>query len=813
LFIADAEENFALRFKFALTEFDNSTQEQFDDQQRFCVLLSYDENWSEENVIFTLDSDDTVTNDHEISIELPQSEDGFRIAFYAESDDADISGVKEIFIDDLRIEYEDVSYAEIVNEQIALEDNHVQLFWDKPSSSKISKLTATDDMYTSLNNVGFLESQLMVGNQQSCGIICRTMMKFDLNGINVDNLISAELNVKQFYAPGCIPATDISVYAITEEWNENSWDHNTHVAHSEQVWATVMYDETGWHTDDFTNLVTAWLNEDIPNHGFVMVAEDACAAGKLFSKDSADEANHPYLMIEESQTSAQRDLAEILSYEVYRNGGLISTITDEDVTEYQDEDLAPGEYSYSVKTVYEEYTTAGVDFPAVTITAPPVIAVDVADVEVTLSENSTGISSFNISNSGERDLTYSIVMSSDRSRAVGDVLDSWEVPSEILNPWGLGFDKDSETIWLSDIMPTGGNSSQLTEVSKTGEFIREIECPWIQLWIADMVVTDDYIYAMEVTGGGNEQIRKIDKESGELLTSISGEWSGDVTHAIALDEATNEFYISGWWQSQIFHVDSEGNTINTFSTENYPNIAGLAWNANGNGGTGSLWATGTNPYKLYEINPENGEILQSLPTYDDLAMYGLEAGEDGSLWMVNTQQRMVFNIDSGEFLAEVDWLETTPDNGIVGGGSSEEIVLSFNSEGLEQGSYEAYVKINHNAESEAVIIPVTLTVDGTSTGDDSPVAVTELRGNYPNPFNPVTTISFSLKHSEKVELTVYNVRGQKVKSLLNENLPAGSHKVEWNGTDSSDKRVSSGIYFYRMESESYTANKKMILMK
>ncbi|MCD4796550.1 MAG: T9SS type A sorting domain-containing protein [Candidatus Cloacimonetes bacterium] len=93
---------------------------------------------------------------------------------------------------------------------------------------------------------------------------------------------------------------------------------------------------------------------------------------------------------------------------------------------------------------------------------------------------------------------------------------------------------------------------------------------------------------------------------------------------------------------------------------------------------------------------------------------------------------------------------------------------------------------------------------------------TELLGNYPNPFNPSTTISFSLttESTEHTELTIYNLKGQIVKILVNEKMSAGNHSVVWNGTDEKNQPVSSGIYFYRMRNDGrYTSTKKMILLK
>jgi hypothetical protein len=101
----------------------------------------------------------------------------------------------------------------------------------------------------------------------------------------------------------------------------------------------------------------------------------------------------------------------------------------------------------------------------------------------------------------------------------------------------------------------------------------------------------------------------------------------------------------------------------------------------------------------------------------------------------------------------------------------------------------------------------------TSTGGDLIPAITELEGNYPNPFNPSTKISFALSEPGNVTLEVYNIKGEKVKTLFEGELNAQYHSVEWNGKDANQKPVSSGIYFYKMKTANYSAMKKMILMK
>ena len=97
------------------------------------------------------------------------------------------------------------------------------------------------------------------------------------------------------------------------------------------------------------------------------------------------------------------------------------------------------------------------------------------------------------------------------------------------------------------------------------------------------------------------------------------------------------------------------------------------------------------------------------------------------------------------------------------------------------------------------------------------LGIVKFNGNYPNPFNPTTTFSYSLAIEAKVELTIFNIKGQKIKTLVSENQTAGIHQVMWNGTDDHNKKVSTGIYFSQFDSNydegDYTSVKKIILLK
>jgi hypothetical protein len=93
-----------------------------------------------------------------------------------------------------------------------------------------------------------------------------------------------------------------------------------------------------------------------------------------------------------------------------------------------------------------------------------------------------------------------------------------------------------------------------------------------------------------------------------------------------------------------------------------------------------------------------------------------------------------------------------------------------------------------------------------------------LSQNFPNPFNPATTINYQLPEASSVTITIYNTLGQEVKRLVNEQQIAGYYSVQWNGTNHDNRSVSSGMYIYRIEAaggkgSKFTQVKKMVLLK
>lgn len=132
-------------------------------------------------------------------------------------------------------------------------------------------------------------------------------------------------------------------------------------------------------------------------------------------------------------------------------------------------------------------------------------------------------------------------------------------------------------------------------------------------------------------------------------------------------------------------------------------------------------------------------------------------------------------------------------------------------ENMAAGTYSYYVVANYYgnlSEPSSTII-----IDHTSIGENIVSNITRLC-NHPNPFNPSTTIEYSIQNDSKVELSIFNIKGQKVKQLVNEQISAGQRSINWNGDDDFGKSVSSGIYYYMLNvNGKIEAVKKCLLLK
>jgi len=150
----------------------------------------------------------------------------------------------------------------------------------------------------------------------------------------------------------------------------------------------------------------------------------------------------------------------------------------------------------------------------------------------------------------------------------------------------------------------------------------------------------------------------------------------------------------------------------------------------------------------------------------------------------------VQRLDDGSTL--IGWGAANPSVTLLNQNDSTIMEMSF-----DPGVY------SYRAYAYASQIPTAVS----SSGAGLPVK-TALFQNYPNPFNPSTIISFTLPGKTFVSLKVFDILGKEAASIVSEEMPAGSYNRQWNAAN-----ISSGIYFYRLQTGSFTETKKMILLK
>jgi len=168
-------------------------------------------------------------------------------------------------------------------------------------------------------------------------------------------------------------------------------------------------------------------------------------------------------------------------------------------------------------------------------------------------------------------------------------------------------------------------------------------------------------------------------------------------------------------------------------------------------------------------------------------------------------------------------LTVTPANGTVATNASQVITVNFDAQGLAEGSYQGQLSITSNGGSRNV--PVRITVSNSVKVDElrnEAPRVFVLEQNYPNPFRSAarTVISFQLPVRSAVTAVIYNMNGQLVKQVANNEFAGGRHNLEWDATDEGGRRVANGVYVYVIKAvpstsswQAFTAQRKLVVMK
>ncbi len=328
-----------------------------------------------------------------------------------------------------------------------------------------------------------------------------------------------------------------------------------------------------------------------------------------------------------------------------------------------------------------------------------------------------------------------------------------------------------------------------------------------------------------------------DQNNGEILTidavtgtgTIIGPSLFDGVKSISIDPATGTIYglISGALGAEIVKVNSGSGDSHLLFTLNLPQMASIEFDTSGT--LYGILRTG----ELYTINLSNGTyslVVDAVSIYSGIAFHPLT----NELWATSASNVGV-NVDA---VFKVDL--TTGDTTIIGhtglGKRTNDIVFDEDGELLygiigSDSEVNEFVDISTTNGTGTVIGSTGFnhilglayeetgitSVEGENNSDEIPSDFL-LKQNYPNPFNPSTTIEFSLPVSSKIKLVIYNMLGQQVSVLFDEQRSSGNYYEVWNASDVNGKKLSSGIYLYKLQAvgidgTEFQGTKKMIIIK
>jgi hypothetical protein len=192
----------------------------------------------------------------------------------------------------------------------------------------------------------------------------------------------------------------------------------------------------------------------------------------------------------------------------------------------------------------------------------------------------------------------------------------------------------------------------------------------------------------------------------------------------------------------------------------------------------------------------------------------------------NPPRNASFSIDAG--VVKLDWIAPDLETNTIDFLESynvyrDDIAIAtdisdmfFNDENVDDGqTYTYHITANYECGLESEPSNILVVYIQPTADREAPSIKTTLIGNYPNPFNPTTSILFSVDSSSNtpVSISIYNIRGQLVRSLVDDVYASGEHSVVWNGTDNNGTSVGSGIYFYRFTAGDHVQTRKMIMIK
>lgn len=480
-------------------------------------------------------------------------------------------------------------------------------------------------------------------------------------------------------------------------------------------------------------------------------------------------------------------------------------------------------------TIIEDQTTT-VDFALL----HPEFNVDVEQFTYQLMQDSTVETGMNLSNDGNGTLwfnskyVYLLNNRDEQDEPWGDPLLMWNV-SEVTEDLRIRSIAYIGEQWFV----AGSNNGSDTEnyfyiFDRWGEYVDRIQQPIDGYGVRDMQYFDGYIYATSSTNA----IHKINPENGELVYSLEAPGNSLTNLAVSTDGHIWTADMSNYLFEMVERPDSTLELIQSFGALLNPSNGervrrnGLAWFRDDPDGFNLYLYTNDEmeddsdhpDILVYKFNPRTGEvrIVTDFP--------GLDRNDQGRLGCTITPKwnnlvwvfAAAIDNPGGDKIAVFElapnssWIDYSPRADTLYATEDTTVSITINTTDLDWGEYGVVIEFKHNADDGVMRLPIDLEVGPFAIpGDEEelPLEYT-LDQNWPNPFNPSTGISYSLKESGLVTLQVFDMTGRKIADLVDQDQPAGNYRITFDGDN-----LPAGLYFYRLEAGAFTSTKKMVLMK
>ena len=328
-------------------------------------------------------------------------------------------------------------------------------------------------------------------------------------------------------------------------------------------------------------------------------------------------------------------------------------------------------------------------------------------------------------------------------------------------------------------------------------------------WPQDIVFLEEQNVVL-ISNLNSGRITKYNSSTGEYIGNFATGISGPTRMKIGEDSL---LYVLQWNGSNLVkRYQLDGTFVDDFTSVGVPQSIGIDWDDDGN-----LYISSYNGDNVRKFD-QNGNDLELFVTTNLSGPTNIWFDDNGDLLVIDYDGMAVKRYDSdGNYinnfisgLSHAEGVAFFPNGNILIGNGATSSVKMFDSSGnyiedlIPSGS-------GGLVTPNAVVLREVTTLPVQDDGDIS-VNIFELKQNYPNPFNPSTNIQYTVGSRQFVNLKVYDVLGNEIATLVNEEKKSGSHTVQFN-TSSIKHLPSSGIYFYQLRADNFIETKKMILLK